>query len=76
LRARADAYEQTLFSAWKGEFFAREERLKGFKHYLTVLTAPAEKASARQTPAEMLAAYASRASSGAPIKIELVDFPG
>jgi hypothetical protein len=34
------------------------------------------KRSDRQTPDEMLAAYASRAAAGAPITIELVDRPG
>lgn len=76
LKARSDDLERILFGAWKGEFFAREEKLRGFAYYLKKLIAPARPRSERQTPAEMLAAYASRASAGAPIRIELVEKPG
>ncbi len=74
IEARRSAYEQAMYGAWQTERFAREDKLKPFGRYVSSST-KTSKATARQTGAEMLAAFQNRAQAGAPIKIEMVDGP-
>lgn len=70
--ARRDDYDLAGYAAWKNEWFRRQEVLEPFGTYAPKNRQPE---GDRQTPQEMLASLASRASSGAPIRMELVDAP-
>jgi hypothetical protein len=62
-----------LFGAWQGERFAREERLKPFKHYRKELSQRGPRgAVAAQSPAERLLVFRAIAASGVGLKIERV----
>jgi len=65
-----ERYHLTLFGAWRGEAFAREDKLKPLKSYLKKQVRSA-KATVRQTAAEIAAALGQRPGS----KVEIVDEP-
>jgi hypothetical protein len=71
--ARRDDYELAKYAGWKAIWFHRQDRLESFGTY-AVKEQP-EAAGERQRPEEMLASLVSRAGSGAPINVELVDRP-
>ncbi len=65
-----------LFGAWQGERFAREERLKPFKHYRKELKQRGAKgAVAAQSPAERLSVFRAIAASGIGLTIERIRHP-
>lgn len=71
--ARRDDYELAKYAGWKAIWYHRQERLEPFASYAARERPQAD--GERQRPEEMLASLASRAGTGAPISIELVDAP-
>jgi hypothetical protein len=67
-------YELALYSAWQGERFTREDKLKPFNKYLS--EARASKSLQRaQTAGEALAVFSSLHASGVPMKITRIGSP-
>ncbi|MCM3679479.1 hypothetical protein ACH37Y_06375 [Sphingomonas paucimobilis] len=71
--ARRDDYELAKYAGWKAIWFHRQERLEPFGDYAVKEQAGTD--GERQRPEEMLASLISKAGSGAPINVELVDRP-
>jgi hypothetical protein len=71
--ARRDDYELAKYAGWRAIWFHRQERLEPFGKYAE--KEPPEADGDRQRPEEMLASLVSKAGSGAPINVELVDRP-
>ena len=74
VQRRRDDHDLATYSAWKGEFFARQDKLRPVGQYLSA-DKPAAKASGPQTPAERALAFRALQAAGAPITIELLDGP-
>lgn len=68
LKLERGRYELALYSAWQGERFAREDKLRPFKKYL--FEARVSKGLQRaQSPMEALAVFETLKGSGIPMKI-------
>jgi hypothetical protein len=69
LKRERGRYELALYTAWQGERFTREDKLKPFKKYLS--EARSSKSLQRaQTPGEALAVFHSLHASGVPMQIK------
>lgn len=73
MKRRHDDHDLATYGAWRGEFFARQDKLKPVGKYLSA-DKPA-KADGPQTPAERALAFRALQAAGAPIKIEVLDGP-
>jgi len=68
LKLERGRYELALYSAWQGERFAREDKLRPFKKYLGEARSSATLKPA-QTSLEALAVFETLKGSGVPMKI-------
>ncbi|MBB5725053.1 hypothetical protein FHS97_000961 [Sphingomonas endophytica] len=74
MQRRRDDHDLATYGAWRGEFFARQDKLKPVGQYLAA-DKPGARSGGSQTPAERALVFRALQAAGAPIKIEVLDGP-